>query len=441
MASSRARASSAAGMLTAAAASVGIVIALTQGFSTASIGLLASSSSASPTAGRPEGNHAAAPSPGEFRLTMERLLGQHAVLAVRLMQAPADVAAGSKDNGFVATARDALQRNSRDLGRAVATMHGRRAGAQLAALWRQRVVALEAYGTARASGDEAAATAAQQDLARTAARYGQLVAELAGAGKSSARQAAADLQARTQPLLASTDAYAAGQYPAASTRARAAYAALFRQGLAFSVQATPGHARGRTARFAGQATDLRSALGELFGEHAALAFDAGRAVVSGSPAAPATADALNANTAAVVEAIRAALGPKEAAAVSQVWAAHVDALMQFSIAVAGSDDAAQAQARATLDQFPARLGSVLAGVAGGPAGRTLARSLQLHDQQLLQQVTAFAAGDYESSAHLASHGYNHMFGVALVLADALESRATAAAPRRGARTGAGGMAR
>ena len=58
-------------------------------------------------------------------------------------------------------------------------------------------------------------------------------------GRSSARQAAADLQARTRPLLAATDAYAAGQYPAASTRARAAYAALFRQGLAFIVETTP----------------------------------------------------------------------------------------------------------------------------------------------------------------------------------------------------------
>ena len=124
-----------------------------------------------------------------------------------------------------------------------------------------------------------------------------------------------------------------------------------------------------------------------------------------------------------------------------MWAAHIAALMQFAVAVAGDDDAAQSRARAALDQFPARLGAVLARVAGGPAGRALVTSLQMHDQQLLQQVTAFAAGDYESSAQLASHGYDHMFGVARVLADALESMATAAAPRRGARTGAGGMAR
>jgi hypothetical protein len=140
-------------------------------------------------------------------------------------------------------------------------------------------------------------------------------------------------------------------------------------------------------------------------------------------------------------AVQAALGPKAAAAVSQVWAAHIDALMQFAVAVAGDDDTAQGQARAALDQLPARLGLVLAGVTSGAAARRLLASLQMHDERLLQQVTAFAAADYERSAQLAYRGFDQMFGVAAMLADALESRAAAAAPRRGARTGAGGMAR
>jgi hypothetical protein len=438
--SSRARrAGSVTGLLTAAVATFALVAADAQGFSTASSGLAASTSS---TAGKHGGmgEHTTL-SPGEFRLTMERLLGQHAVLAVWLMRAPADVAAGTEDAGFDA-ARAELQRDTREIAQAVAAMHGKKAGARFAALWRARASALEAYGTARAAGDEAGVAAAQQELAQTSDRYGSLVAALAGSGDASAGQAAAGLQSRTAPLLAATDAYAAGQYPDAFTRARAAYSALFRQGLAFVTEAAPSRARGSTAGFAGQATDLRSALGELFGEHAALAFDASRAVVSASPAAPATADALNVNTAAVVEAVRAALGPEAATAVSQVWAAHIDALMQFAVAVAGDDDAAQARARAALDQFPARLGAVLAGVAGGGlAARRLVASLRKHDQLLLQQVTAFAAEDYTSSAQLAYRGYDHMFSLARMLADALEGRATAAAPRRGAHTGAGGMSR
>jgi hypothetical protein len=357
------------------------------------------------------------------------------------MRAPADVAAGTEDTGFADAARAELERDTREIAQEVAAMYGKRAGARFATLWRARTVALEAYGTARAAADEAGAAAARQELARSADQYGSLVAGLARSGNVAARQAAADLQGRTRALLAATDAYAAGQYPDAFTQARAAYSALFRQGLAFVTEATPS-ARGSTVGFAGQATDLRSALGELFGEHAALAFDVSRAVVAESPAAPASADALNVNTAAVVEAVRAALGPEAATAVSPVWAAHIDALMQFAVAVADNDDAAQARARAALDQFPARLGAVLAGVAGsGAAARRLVASLRKHDQLLLQQVTAFAAEDYTSSAQLAYQGYDHMFSLARMLADALEGRATAAAPRRGAHTGAGGMSR
>lgn len=426
--------------LTAAAATVALAVVAAQGFSTAASGPAASKSSASPAAEHhPEGGRKGMPSPAEFRLTMERLFGQHAVLTAWLMRTPADVAAGTEDAGFADAARDELQRNTRELAQAVTAMHGKKAGAQLAALWRARVQALEAYGTARAAADPTAAAAAQQELARTSDRYGSLVAALAGDGGAAGR-ASTDLQARTKPLLAATDAYAAGQYPQAFAAARVAYAQLYRQGLAFATGTGAGSAHGGTAGVASQATDLRSALGELFGEHAALAFDASRTVVAESPAGAAAADALNANTADVVEAVRAALGPQAATAVSQVWAAHIDALMQFAVAVAGGDDAAQARARAALDQFPARLGSVLAGVAGGATPR-LVTSLQRHDEQLLQQVTAFAAQDYPRSAALAYHGYDHMFDVARMLAAALEARSTAAAPRRGAHTGAGGMAR
>jgi hypothetical protein len=420
--------------LIAVAATVALAAVAAPGFSTAASGPTAGRSSASPAAHHHDGAPMGKPSPAEFRLMMERLFGQHAVLAAWLMRAPAEEAAGGAEStGFTDAARAELQRNTRELTQAVAAMHGKAAGAKFATLWRARTKALEGYGVARASADQVGATVAEQELARTANRYGVLVVGLGGDGTA----AMTDLQTRTKPLLAATDAYAAGQYPQAFSQARDAYAQMYRQGLAFAAETT---ANGSTAGIASQATDLRSALGELFGEHAALAFDASRTVVAQSPAGPAAADALNANTADVVEAVRAALGPQTATAVSQVWAAHIDALMQFAVAVASGDDAAQSRARGALDQFPARLGTVLAGVAGD-AAPTLVTSLQQHDEQLLQQVTAFAAEDYPRSAALAYHGYDHMFGVARMLAGALEARSMAAAPRRGAHTGDGGMSR
>jgi hypothetical protein len=186
---------------------------------------------------------------------------------------------------------------------------------------------------------------------------------------------------------------------------------------------------------------LRSALGRLLGEHVELAFDATRAVVSGSPAADAAAGALDQNTQDVVAAMRAALGPADGTTFSSIWADHIDALVRFAVAVADRDDTAQAKARAALDTFPRRLGEVLAGVShGSVAAQTVVAALHEHDEQLLQQVTAYAARDYATSHDLAYAGYDHMFAIAETLAEALEGGTAATAPRGGAATGGGGTA-
>jgi len=137
-------------MLTAA--SVAVCVVFTQGFSTASGGL-ANVTSDSASGHRLGGRPGQALSPREFRLTTERLLGHHAVLAAWLMRAPADVASGSDAEGFADAGRAELRRNTRELVDAVASVHGAKAGAQFAALWQARLAALEAYGTGRAAAD------------------------------------------------------------------------------------------------------------------------------------------------------------------------------------------------------------------------------------------------------------------------------------------------
>jgi hypothetical protein len=187
---------------------------------------------------------------------------------------------------------------------------------------------------------------------------------------------------------------------------------------------------------------LRSALGQLLGEHAELAFDATRAVVTGSPAATEAAAALDANTQDIIAAMRAALGRDAAAKFAPVWASHIDALVAFSVAIAHNDEAGQAAAREKIDHFPADLGALLPQLSGGRVGQvTILQALREHDQQLLQQVTAYAAKDYPHAHDIAYGGYDHMFAVATTLAAVLEGHAASTAPRGGANTGAGGLAR
>jgi hypothetical protein len=188
--------------------------------------------------------------------------------------------------------------------------------------------------------------------------------------------------------------------------------------------------------------NLRSGLGRLLGEHVELAFDATRAVVAGQPSAGAAAKALDENTQEILAAIQGAAGDQAASAFGKVWAAHIDALVQFAVAVADDDDAAQSAARAHLDSFPARLSSLLAPLSRGDvAATTVVDALRTHDQQLLQQVTAYSAEDFATSHDLAYAGYDHMFAIASTLADVLQGDAGARAPRGGADTGAGGAYR
>ena len=187
---------------------------------------------------------------------------------------------------------------------------------------------------------------------------------------------------------------------------------------------------------------LRSALGQLLGEHAELAFDATRDVVAGNPGAQAAAAALNGNTQDIDAAMQAALGTRTAAKFGGIWAQHIDALVAFSMAVAQNDDAAQTAARRRLERFPTALGQLLSPLAAGrvEASQVLG-ALKEHDQQLLQQVTAYAAKDYPRAHDIAYAGYDHMFGIATTLADALEGNAASTAPKGGAATGGGGMVR
>ena len=393
-----------------------------------------SSPSSSPMEGHGD-TVAAAATPRDVRLLMEKLLGHHAILMVRLMRGSVD---GEPD--FVEAADGALQRNTEELSGAVSSVYGEESAAKFSALWTEHVESLTAYSRALADEDDAAADAAKADLDAYSAKYGEFISGVTE-GELTSSAVADDVGAHIQHLLDVTDSYAAGDYAEAFAGERTAYAAMFGTGKAISGAAVSPGSGELPAGFDSAPAELRSALGRLLGEHVELAFDATRAVVSGNAAAEAAAGALNENTQEIIAAMQGALGTKTGKEFSRIWAAHINAVVTFSIAVADADDEAQARARTTLDEFPRQLGAVLPAVSGGKvAADTVIAALRQHDQQLLQQVTAYAAKDYSTSHDLAYEGYDHMFAIANTLAEALEGSMAGSAPRGGAGTGGGGTA-
>jgi hypothetical protein len=378
---------------------------------------------------------AAADSPQALRLRLEELLGHHATLMARSMRGAID-----GDGEFVAAAETALDKNTDEAEAAVRTVYGEEAAAGFRTLWQRHVDALQAYARALAAKDAGAQTAAKDALDAYAQDYGRTISQLTR-GRLATDELAAGVRMHIDHLLRQAELYAAGDYEGAFRTEREAYSAMFASGKGLAGAAASKPSGELPAAFDSAPTRLRSALGQLLGEHAELAFDANRAVVTGSPAAVAAAHAVDGNTRDLAAAMQAALGTAGARRFSDVWGAHIDALVAFAVAVAKQDEQGQAAGRAAIDQFPHRLGALLSAVAGGKvASAPAVAELQLHDQHMLQEVTAYAAKDYRTAHEIAYAGYNHMLDIAEMLARALEGRAALSSPRGGAATGGGGTA-
>jgi hypothetical protein len=372
----------------------------------------------------------------DVRLRLEQVLGHHAVLMIRLMRGPVD-----HEPAFVAAAQGALDRNTDELVDAVSHAYGADAGSQFRSVWEEHVRLLRDYSQAVADQDHAGMDKAMSALDAYADRYGQLIAA-ATHGRLSADAVAAGVAEHIHHMVEATDAYAAGDFARAYQLQREAYAAMFSTAKSLAGAAETRANGELPVAFDSPSEDLRSGLGQLLGEHVELAFDATRATVAGQPAAAAAAQALNANTRDILTAMQGAVGDRASVAFGRVWASHINSLVAFAVAVADDDDTAQAAARARLDHFPGRLSALLAPLSqGSVAAQTVVAALREHDQQLLQQVTAYAAKDYGTSHDLAYAGYDHMFAIAGTLADVLGGEAGSTAPRGGADTGAGGAAR
>jgi hypothetical protein len=64
----------------------------------------------------------------------------------------------------------------------------------------------------------------------------------------------------------------------------------------------------------------------------------------------------------------------------------------------------------------------------------------MHDRDLVEQLDAYARGDFTTAYNVAYEGYQHMFAVAEALSGAIGPTIAARLPKGGVQTGGGGMA-
>ncbi|MDP8904090.1 MAG: copper amine oxidase [Chloroflexota bacterium] len=348
------------------------------------------------TAQQPAGESAAA----DLRVTLSRLLGEHGTVAIKAMRAGVD---GASD--FEAAA-NALEGNTADLQAAITSVYGDDAGMAFGEMWRNHIGFFVDYTVGLASGDDDAKEKALDRLDTYRADFSEF---LAGANPNLDADTLADgLQVHVNQLVDQIETYAAGDFAAAYEAEREAYMHLTMTGdlLAWAiVEQFPDKFPGATES---PAADLRSALGRLLGEHGTLAIGAMRAGLDGAPDFEAAANALEGNTADLQAAIASVYGDEAGVGFGELWRNHIGFFVDYTVGLASGDDDARQQALDRLDNYRTDFGQFLAGANPNFDADAIAEGLQVHVDQLVEQIDTYADGDYAKAYELEREAYMHL---------------------------------
>jgi hypothetical protein len=169
------------------------------------------------------------------------------------------------------------------------------------------------------------------------------------------------------------------------------------------------------------AADLRVTLDTLLGEHAVLAMVATQKGLDGAPDFEAAAAALDENAVAVSEAIGSVYGDEAAKQFldgPSLWRDHISFFVDYTVALAGQDKAAQQEAVDNLIGYTGAFSGFLAGATGLPQD-ALQEGVTMHVMQLKGALDSYAAGNYERSYRLFREAYGHMLATGDTLAAAI----------------------
>jgi len=372
----------------------------------------------------------------ELRTRLEELFGQDVFVGIRVTRSRL-----RDDPDFTQAAVNALSRNSNDLTTLLGRVYGSGRAEEFGRLWESQQEGLVAYARAASQHDQAAKSAARGQLDASPGRIAQFLHGLTSGG-AAASVIRSRLRRHIDDLMHFTDAYAAGDYATAYRIERVDYERQFGLGTVIAAGIVGGRGKDLPADFDGPLTRLRSALGELLGEHLQLAVDAMGAALRGGPEFRADAAQVNADTAQLASAFGVLFGPQSGRRFASVWGDHVDALISYSGAVAARDQKGKAKALAQLSAFVQHLSTFLStSTKGRLKAPAVAVMLRMHDSELVQQLNAYARGDYVTVHRGIYDAYQHMFDVAKTLSTAIGPTIAARLPKGGVQTGGGGMAR
>ena len=352
----------------------------------------------------------------DLRVTLDRLLGEHAYLA---MFATQKGFGGEKDFKAIAAA---LDRNSEDIGDAIGSVYGDEAKQKFLdgkLLWRDHINFFVDYTVGLAKDD----AAAQKKAVGNLMAYNQAVSVFLSDATGLPRDALAQsFTKHITQLKGQIDAYSSGDYGQAYGLAREAYDHMFMAGDTIAGGITdkdPGTfpTEGATE----SAAELRVLLGNILGEHAMLAMVATQKGFSGSEDFEEIAASLDENTKTLGTTLASVYGDKAAEKFLNgklLWRDHIEFFVDYTVGLAKKDKAAQKKAVGNLMAYNQAVSVFLSDATGLPR-EALAEAFEMHITQLKGQIDAYAAGNYERAYELMREAYAHMYDTATTLSAAI----------------------
>jgi hypothetical protein len=351
----------------------------------------------------------------QLRITLGRALAEHAFLTIEAMRS------GIAEGDDFAAAAEALEGNTQEIVGTIEDVYGPDAGRAFGSLWRDHIAYVVDYTRALADGDETAAARAVDRLHG----YTQDLADLlANANPNLSRDAVLGLLEDHVAQLEQVAAFADDDYATAYAAIRETYAHMFAIGDGLSeaiIIQFPDRFRGRPVAF-GSTVDLAVSLDRLLGEHALLAILSTRAGLRAAPDLAVAAAALEDNSAELVAAITSIYGDAAGRGFGDLWREHTGLYLDYVAATRDGDEEARQAAREGLAAYRADFAQFLADANAELSAEALEDVLGIHTGHLLDQVDAYADGDFSGAYAITRHAYAHMAVIGGALATAIAAQ-------------------
>jgi hypothetical protein len=347
-----------------------------------------------------------------LRISLDRVLAEHAFLIVEAMRT------GILGGDEFQVAGEMLEGNTIDLLTLVEAAYGADAADAFGRLWRNHHAYLIDYTRAVADGDDDARELAASQLEEYTTDFSAL---LSSANPDIAPDVVEGLIREHIEQLEAIGDFGEANYGDAYPAIRVTFEHMFMVG--------DGLTRGIVSRFGDRfpgagtafspALDLRIDLDRILGEHTFLAAIAMRARLAEGADLDAAVAALDANSAEFASKIGAIYGAQARGQFDQLWRSHTRHYLAYVAAVADDDATARDSALAGLREYRSDFSRFLAGANPFLAADALESMLAAHTGHLVDQVTAYAAGDFDAAYGTLREAYAHTGELAAGLGGAI----------------------